>query len=307
MAKTYTDSQTYVARILGASGDSVQLAAAADAILAAIQEWNLRADFSYLLMDTSNGFTVTGCTSDGGTPATITTSVANGFAGVNINQTITNSASATSTVASITSTTVIVLAGALATGSGTMTFSANIPVISGTQTYNLPSPVGRPYTARLLSNERTLKFKEQREIDNAFIVQATNRTPTFYNIFNSASFTTSRQNGKIRLFPIPAASETLLVRYFRPIAEPSAGGDNLDVPDQYVYALLELARYYFLKDHDSETTRLGETKERAELLYRQVKARDEQSTEDHEMSLVPQMEHGASLLINSDDPRFTAW
>lgn len=303
MSKRYDDSQTYVARILGASGDSVQLAAAADAILASIQAWNLQYDFSFLLMDTSNGFSVAACTSNGATPATITTTTANGFAGVNIGQTITNSALATSTVASITSTTVIVLAGALATGTGVMSFSANIPTIAGTDTYNLPTPIGRPYSARTLANEQTLTFKEQREIDRVYLIQSSNRTPVFYNLFNTASFSTTRQNGKIRLFPIPSAGDTLLVRYYRPIAEPSAASDLLDIPDPYIYALLEFARYLFLKDHDAESVRMQETKESAYRQLAAVMARDQQQTEDNDMVMVPQMDHNSYRNLDSDDIR----
>jgi hypothetical protein len=288
---------------MGASGDSVQLAAAADSILEAIQEWNIRHDWSFLLMDSSNATAITLCTSDGLTPATITTTVPNGFAGINIGQTITNSALATSTVASITSTTVIVLAGALATGTGTMTFSANIPIIANSDTYNLPTPIGRPYSARTLANEQTLTYKEQREIDRVYLVQSATRTPIFYNLFNTTSFSTSRQNGKIRLFPIPSAGDTLLVRYYRPISEPASGADNLDIPDQYVYALLALAKYFFLRDHDAESVRLQEIKERAEVQFRQVVARDEQRTEDNDMTLVPQMEHNSYRNLDSDDIR----
>ena len=301
MAKTYTDSQTYVARILGASGNAVQLAAAADAILAAIQEWNLRHDFSFLRMDTSNGFTVAACTLLTGT---LTTTTTNGFAGVNIGQTAVGATIGTVTVTAIGSTTSLTVTGGTNNGPETLTFSADIPVIAGTDTYNLPSPFGRPYTARLLTNEWSLTFKDQRELDRAFQSQSTNATPFFYNLFNTASFSTGRQNGKIRLFPIPGHTDTLRVRYYRPIAEPSAGGDNLDVTDQYVYALLELARYYYLKDHDSESSRLAETKERAELMFRQVVSRDQQGSEDNEIVLVPQMEHGPHRGIDPDDIRF---
>jgi hypothetical protein len=302
MSITYTDAQTYTARVLGASGDSVQLAAAADSIKAAIQEWNLRHDFSYLLMDTSGGFTVAACTMTLGT--TLTTTTPNGFAGVNIGQTAVGATIGTVTVTAIVSTTVLTVSGGANAGPETMTFSADIPVISGTDTYNLPSPIGRPYSARLLTNEWTLTFKEQREIDRAFVPQTAGGTPWFYNLFNTGSFTIGRQNGKIRLFPIPGHADTLRVRYFRPIAEPASGSDNLDVLDTYVYALLDLARYMFLRDHDSESQRLQELKERAELQFRAVVARDEQGTEDNDMALVPQMEQLAGRLPDPYDIRF---
>ena len=304
MAITYTNAQTAVARILGASGDTVQLAAAADSILEAIQEWNIRHDWSFLLMDTSNGFSVASSTI-AGDGITVTTSVANGFAGVNVGQTVTGTGvPASTTVASITSTTVIVLSQAATPATVTLTFSANIPVISGTDTYFLPSPIGRPYSARLLTNGDTLIYKEQREIDREFWDQTQAGTPIYYNLFNTTSFTTGRQNGRIRLFPSPGKSDTLLVRYYRPIAEPSSGSDNLDVPDQYVYALLALAKYFFLRDHDAESVRLQEVKERAELQFRQAKARDEQRTEDNDMSLVAQMEHNSFRHVDPEDIRW---
>lgn len=305
MAKLYSDSKIYVARILGASNDTTQLAAAGEAISAAIQEWNLRHDFSYLLMDTSGGFSVAACANTGGA---VTTSTANGFAGVNVGQTFTisdGSPAGTYTVSAITSTTAITVTGGGGNFSAeTLVFSADIPVVAATDTYNLPSPIGRPYSARILSNPRTLLFKEQREIDRIFYSQTSNTTPFWYNLYNSTSFTTGRQNGKIRLFPTPSTGDTLRVRYYRPIAEPASDSDNLDVPDTYVYALLELARYYFLKDHDSETTRLQETKERAELQFRQVIARDEQGTEDKDMCLIPQMESGGSAILDPTDPAY---
>lgn len=303
MAKTYTDAQTFVARIMGASGDTVQLAAAADSILAAIQSWNLQYDFSYLLMDTSLGFSVASSTI-AGDGITVTTSVANGFAGVNVGQTVTGTGvPASTTILSITSTTVIVLSQAATPATVTLTFSGDIPVIINTDTYNLPSPIGRPYSARLLTNEWTLTYKEQREIDREFQTQSSNRTPAYYNLFNAASFTTGRQNGKIKLFPAPGITDTLRVRYYRPIAEPSTGSDNLDVPDTYVYALLEFARYLFLKDHDAESVRMQETKESAYRMLAAVMARDQQRTEDNDMSLVAQMEHNSYRNLDSDDIR----
>lgn len=303
MATTYTDAQTYVARVLGASADTTQLAAAAESIKAAIQEWNLRHDFSYLLMDTSGGFTVATCANTAGA---VTTSTANGFAGVNVGQTFTvqdGSPAGTYTVSAVTSTTAIT-----ATGGGgnftaeTLVFSADIPVVAGTDTYNLPSPIGRPYSAILVTSGDVLTFKEQRNIDRAFAIPTPTFPPFFYNLYNSATFTTGRQNGKIRLFPTPSSGDTLRVRYYRPIAEPASGSDNLDVPDTYVWALLELARYFFLKDHDSESQRLQECKERAELQFRQVIARDEQGSEDNDITLVPQMEHGFNRSIWPDWP-----
>src|SRR3990172_9517814 len=86
MSITYTNAQTAVARSLGNAGDADQISAAGDAIKAAIQEWNLRHDWRFLLMDTYGGFSVAGCTG-AGAQAVVTTT--NSFSGVNPGVTIT--------------------------------------------------------------------------------------------------------------------------------------------------------------------------------------------------------------------------
>lgn len=302
MALTRLQAKQFIARALGAEGNATQLSAAQDALFAAIEEWNLRRSWNFLKMDTSDGFSVLLCTSDGGTPATITTTTTDGFAGVNIGQTITNSALATSTVASITSTTVIVLAGALATGSGTMAFSGDIPITASSDTYNLPTAFKQPYVCRIVSgNERTLDWMDQNVIDKMFQNQAMTQTPAFYNLFNKSTFSQTRQNGKIRFFPFPATSETARVRYFRPIAQPSADGTFLDLPDRYTYALLELGRWHYLKNHDAEIERMNQTYEKAKELYQFCAADDEGESLDRDVVLVAQADHASSHQIITDE------
>lgn len=53
MALTYAQGKVIVARTIGGSFDIDQLNAAGDAILMAIQEWNLRQKWNYLLTDTA--------------------------------------------------------------------------------------------------------------------------------------------------------------------------------------------------------------------------------------------------------------
>ena len=305
MAQLYSASKTYVSRVLGAEGDTTQVAAAGDAIRAAIAEWNIRHDFSTHLMDTSGGYAVASCANTSGA---VTTSTSNGFAAVNVGQTFTvtdGAPAGTYTVSAVTSTTAITATGGGGNFSAEgLTFSADIPLQVGTDTYALPSPILRPYSARLLTNERVLEYKEQRFIDRAFAIQTPLSTPMYYNLFNTSGFTVGTQNGKVRVFPTPGQTETLRVRYFRPITTPTSDSDNIDLPDHYVPALEALARYYFLMDHDAENARLGELKERSEILFREMKARDEQRTEDNDMVLVAQIEHGIYKHLDPDDIRF---
>jgi hypothetical protein len=303
MAKTRLDSTKYIARSLGAEGNTTQLAAALDALYAAIQEWNLRRDWRFLLMDTAEGFTVTGATNVSGT---VTTTVTDGFAGVNLGQTFTvtdGSPAGTYTVSGITSTTVLTVTG----GGGnftteSLTFSGDIPLVAGSDTYNLPTPFKRPYIARIITgSERSLEWKDQKVLDKMFQNQTPQSLPAFYNLFNRTTFSQTRQNGKVRLFPIPSTAETLRVRFYRPIAEPSVDGTFLDVPDRYVYALLETARWHYLKNHDAETARLAMTDQKAEQMFQRCAADDEGESDDRDIGFVSQMDHQMQHQIITDE------
>lgn len=283
-----SDATTYIARALSGASDTDRLAQALDALSAAVAEWNIRHDWQWLLMDTSGGFTVAACTNAAGT---LTTSTTNGFAGVNIGQTATGSTIGTVTVTAVNSTTSISVTGGASAGPETLTFSANIPLRAGTDSYRLPTPVKRIYSVRTTLNPQPLEFKEQREIDRMFSDLTAGGIPYYYNIFNTVQFGTTTQNGRIRVFPIPSGSDTLIVRYHRLIEVPAADGDTFVMLDRYLYALLELGRYYFLKDLDTENPRTGEAKEKAEVMLRKSIRDDLRSTGDNDPRLISQMDH----------------
>lgn len=306
MSLTRLEGKTYIARALSGSSDPERLAQAQDSLFAAIEEWNIRNDWSFLTMDTSGGFSVAACTSNGATPSVITTTTANGFAGVNVSQTATG-LSGTATVASVDSTTQFTATGTVTGGPVTLVFSADIPVRATFNTYNLPSPIKRPYSARLIVNNKRLEYRDQRRIDRMFSNLTVGGEPGIYNVFNSVSFTTGSQNGKVRLFPIPSSSETLRVRYHRPIAQPATDGTSLDLPDRYVYALLELGKYNFLKDLDSENPRTGECKERAEHLLRKAVWDDREGSGDNDLLMIPHVDHGQFRQIDSSDAILEGW
>lgn len=54
MAALFSTAKIYVARTIGGQNDADQLAAAGDAIKEALEEWNLRRNWNYLLMDNSD-------------------------------------------------------------------------------------------------------------------------------------------------------------------------------------------------------------------------------------------------------------
>lgn len=283
-----SEAVTYIARALSGSSDTDRQAQALDSLSAAVAEWNIRHDWSWLLMDTSGGFTVAACTNAAGT---LTTSTTDGFAGVNVGQTATGSAIGTVTVTAVNSTTSLTVTGGASAGPETLTFSANIPVRAGTDSYRLPTPVKRIYSVRTTLNPQPLEFKEQREIDRMFSDLTAGGIPYYYNIFNTVAFGTTTQNGRIRLFPIPSGADTLIVRYHKPIEVPADASDTLVVPDRYLYALLELGRYYFLHDLDTENPRTGEAKDKSEFMLRKCIRDDMRSTGDNDARLISQMDH----------------
>lgn len=304
MSLLRSDAKTYIARALSGSSDTERLAHAQDALFAAIQEWNLRHDWSFQLMDTSGGFTVATCTLLNGA---LSTTAANGLAAVNIGQTAVGAAMGTVTVTALTSTTAVTVTGGVNAGPETLTFSADIPIRATFDTYNLPSPVKRPYSARLITNNKRLEYRDQRRIDRMYSDLTVGGEPGLYNLFNASSFSTGAQNGKVRVFPIPTSSDLMRVRFHRPIAEPATDATYLDVLDRHVYALLELGRYHFLKDLDSENARTGESKERAEHLLRKAIWDDTQGSADNDIVLIPHVDHGQYRQIDSSDAVIEGW
>lgn len=305
----YSSAKTYIARALGNSSYTDEADAAGDALKAAIQEWNIVHDWRFLLMDTRNGFTVASCSSDGAATSAISTSTSNGFAGVNVGQTATGFTNSI-TVGTISSTTAFVATGdSGAVQSGiTLTFSADIPVVAGTSVYNLPSPFKRPYSARMLSNERTLVWKDRLAIDRQYTNQSPQQSPVFYTCYNPDTFVAStRQNGRVELFPVPSEADTLRIRFYRPIAEPSVDGDYLDVLDRQVYALLERAKFYYMKNKDSENVRTQYTDALSMRLLMKAIKDDRSASVDRDMVMTPQIEWGWTRFNNNSDIIITDW
>jgi hypothetical protein len=307
MPITYANAKINVARVLGNSSYTDELSNAGDAISEALQEWNLRNDWKFLLMDTRNGFTVAACTSDGADPSVVTTTTTDGFAGVNVGQDVTGF-SAASVVASVDSTSQITLTTQVTGGPVTATFTGEIPIRAGVSVYNLPSPIKRPYTARLNSpTNKVMMWRDWREIDRKFGDIVQQGEPAFYTVYNPDSYSTSSQNGKIEVFPTPDSAHVMRMRYFRPINDVTSDGTNLDIPDKYMYALLERAKFYYLKNKDSENVRTQEVHQLSEgLLIRAIRD-DRARSGDRDERMVPFVEWGYIRQVDNDDVVIVDW
>lgn len=162
----------------------------------------------------------------------------------------------------------------------------DITVVAATASYDLVTSGGavRPkkiHSARLKNNLRTLFYARQREWDRMVWNQESNQIPTHYAEVRSAN-----GNLAIKLLPTPSQAELLQVRVYEHIVIPSADGDNLDIPDRYIPAILSLARYYFLIDRDAEDVRAQVYLQKAEQLIQKAMS-DDVGAPDEDVHFTP--------------------
>jgi hypothetical protein len=161
----------------------------------------------------------------------------------------------------------------------------DITVSAGTDTYDLPSDWLHAYSVRLTDNDRPLRYIEQRLYDKSFWDQTTQSYTAFYTLFGHA------QTGKIKLIPMPSESDTLSIRYYKSIVNPSADDDKFAMPERYVWGLISYAKALVLMDRDSENSRIDRWLTEAELAFREARA-DDADHPDQDVRFVPSIEHG---------------
>jgi hypothetical protein len=300
---TRADAKTFIARPVSHTPNANELVRAQEALEDAIELWNVRHDWNYLLMDTSNSFSVASCTI-AGDGVTVTSSaslqpvnigVTVSGTGVTVGTTITGRSQPTSGGA-----VTLTLSAAATPGTVTLTFTGGIPIRAGVDTYYMPSPFKRHISARLTTNPRTLEFKHQQEIDKMFAKQNDQGPPAYYNVFDPRSF--SQANVAIaRVYPIPDSADTAVFRFYRPIAIPTGENDLLDLHDRYVRPVLWLARYFFLLAEEGETARTQKYERLGEESLRWAMADDDPQSADAEVRLISQMEYDPRRYRSSHD------
>lgn len=300
-AMTRLQAVTFIVRPVSHTPGANELTRGQEALEDAIEQWNVRHDWNYLLMDTSNAFSVGSCTIDvDGVTVTSTGSLQ----AVNVGVTVTGTGVPAGTTVSARSqsgaTVTLTLSAASTPGTVTLTFGGNIPILAGVDTYYMPSPFKRHGTARTLTNPRKLEWKSQPEIDMMFARQSDQGPPDFYNIFNPTSFSQAL-NAVARVFPIPQAADTAVFRFFRPIAIPAADGEYLDMPDRYVRPLLWMGRYFFLLAEEGDTARTQQYGSLGEQAFRWALADDDPQSADDDMRIKSQMEVNPDRHRDSDD------
>lgn len=256
MSKSLADAKTYIARAIGGDASGNIGTQAGEALAQAMEMLSHRHNWSWLLEDTSESFTVALCTPEVGTALVTTT--ADGFKNVLVGMTVTGTdITAGTKVASITDTLNLVLdTAATGTTQSTLTFGGTIPIIQGTDSYTLPARVWKPLSCRLTSAVfRPLQYIHQRRWDAFTLDQTVQGAVVAYTIYNPATFLASgTQQTNIKFFRVPNQADVALFRYYRGMDPTVAAA--IDVLDEYELVFLDLARIKLIEAKDARAPRL---------------------------------------------------
>lgn len=233
-AITYLSAKQIVADAVNATADAETQTRAGRHIAAAVQRWNTEFCWHFALL-TYTGielvppFTVANCTvTDNSTTITSTNDFAT--AGVVAQDLIVGTglygeARATSVVTTTITSSVVANA---TPGAQTLQFQR--------RDYDLPADFGYLYSARLTQNPRGLMPLDMRAWDRGRSDHTNTDIPTHYTLFSAGGV------GKIRMIPTPAQADHLILQYYRRMTIPSTDGTAIDVPEEWEYGILAMAK-----------------------------------------------------------------
>lgn len=253
MAMLTTDARIYVAKVIGGAASPNALDAANEALLRSYADWQMKANWEFLLRDNSLTTSVTGLTATAA--AAVVTPVTAGtldFVAVGQGVTIptgTATLAAGTTIlsfvrgsdGSVTSITLSNSFGGTTNTDATLVFSAYMHITAGVNDYGLPLDCWEPYSARFITNsKRPLAYKNQRLWDRTQWDQTVLGTPCEYTQYNPYSdLTQGHGNRHLKFDVVPSADDDLFLRYYR-LFNPS--GTYVDMIDQYLYPFLDYCR-----------------------------------------------------------------
>jgi hypothetical protein len=111
----------------------------------------------------------------------------------------------------------------------------NIAITSATTRYALPTNFKKPYDAYLVNSQIKLEYVEARLADTILPGGGSVAGCSAYSLYNVGT------TGEIELLPT-STTDTLVVRYYRPIIESDRDDAFLDLPSRYVPGVLASAR-----------------------------------------------------------------
>lgn len=258
MSMSLALADQFIAKVIGGQNDTNKKAQARHALGSAMEDFQIANDWSFLIVDTSQSFTVVSSAS--GTTTNLTTAVSNGFQNVLVGMAVTHANIPAGTTVSAKAADNLSLTLSQATTGGIsaadVTFGGTIPIIAGTDSYTLPSTFWKPMSCRLISNTQTLlKYVTPRELDMLTYDPTTQGAISYYTIYSGAIFDASgTQQQKIKFARVPMAADVALLKYYRPF---NLAADPVDIPDEYLYSLLMRARFLLLLTENANDERLG--------------------------------------------------
>jgi hypothetical protein len=298
MIMTLTEAKAYVAAVVGGANSAGDLALAGRAITAAYMDFQKEWFWNFLLKDTARGFSVSGCTLAAST--TVTAVTTGQYDGVNKGVTVTvtgtgnGAVPANTTVTdyhrdangNIDTLTLSAAATAGTVGANTLTFSGNIPIISGTEEYNPPPDFASPKHARLLSLKWPLTYTPYAEWNMITRDHTISLPSGRYTLYNPDSESTQKFS-RLRLLPPPSMNDTLFMQYYRAF-DPTRS--SLDIPDEYVFNLLDYAQWRMLKLKNAGDERIPEYRNAALKALADAVSNDQEQAEDEDICMRSQMD-----------------
>ena len=112
---------------------------------------------------------------------------------------------------------------------------------SGIALYDLPSEIILLRRAKLSSQDNTLCFTSHNDLDVILGWESSTGAPTHAAL--------DVETGKIRLYPIPTANDTLNLTA---IVEPDTLTDDSDIPSRYAYAFVDWVCYRAFQIYQTE-------------------------------------------------------
>jgi len=294
MSMTLVALATEVAKSIGGHNTQSVVDVATLAVKQSINDWNTAKNWNFTLRDNSGGFRVT-VTAYANTNTVITPVTAGDLDAVNVGVSVTgNNIPASTTVSAVaygTDNTVssITLSQA-ATGAGTvLTFGGYIPIVAGTQDYNLPTDFSAPYAAYLRTAKREISFMRWRDYLKIHPDISSTGPIEGYTLYHpQAAVNQNYGTYRLRLVDVPGQTDSLQLNYY---ARLNPEATTVQIPDDYLYHLIEYAIWRFILRKNSEDPRLPEMKDSARSALLNAMDNDEATvSEDEDYGLKSQME-----------------
>lgn len=238
--KTIADARAEIADTVGASADPEMNTRAGRSLDAAIEHFNTRAKWEFLLTESApiavfGPFAVTGVTAVAGQASALVPA----SHGLKVDDVIRAGTVVAGTRVSATAAGSV---GIYGTWPSNVATGGSLTVTSTRDMYDLPSDWKAVYDIKLYVSQRSLRLVRRRLWDRMVLNEFDTSTPLWYDIFPIGG------RGKLRLLTPPQSADTMMMRYYRRMAVSSATAAGLDIPQDYELYLLSWAKWHFLVD-----------------------------------------------------------